>query len=107
MANLKRLTRRVEEMEDWIEESGDSDTMANYNFLIDNVRQTGEALRNEQQNTAAFKNMVFGWMKDREHGDDWNEYVKEQEDAIQNQQKEAKVGEETIEEESIEEEEGE
>ena len=96
MANLKRLTRRVEEMEDWIDENGDSDTMANYNYLISSVRQGGDMLRNEQQNHQSFKNMVFEWMNDRKHGDDWNDFVKEKEDAVQKQQaEEVSVQEET------------
>jgi len=104
MANLKRLTRRVSEMEDWIEEQGDGDTMANYNYLIKSVRQAGDMLRNEQQNHQNFRNIVFEWMKDREYGDDWNDFVKEKEDAVQKQQaeeiplqKEAESSEEAVE----------
>ena len=96
MANLKRLTRRVGEMEDWIEEQGDGDTMANYNYLIKSVRQAGDMLRNEQQNHQNFRNLVFEWMNDRKHGDDWNDFVKEKEDAVQKQQaEEVSVQEET------------
>ena len=96
MANLKRLTRRVEEMEDWIDENGNSDTMANYNYLIQSVRQGGDLLKNEQQNHQNFRNLVFEWMSDREHGDDWNAFVKEKEDAVQKQQtEEVSVQEET------------
>ena len=104
MANMKRLTRRVEEMEDWIEENGDSDTMANYNYLVQSVRQAGDMLKNEQQNAQNFRSMVFEWMNDRKYGEDWNEYIKEKEDAVQTKQEEAETSEETIEEESIEEE---
>ena len=88
MANLKRLTRRIEEMENWIDENGDGDTMANYNYLIKSVRQAGDMLRNEQQNHQNFRNIVFEWMKDREYGDAWNDFVKEKEDAVQKQQAE-------------------
>ena len=72
-------------MEDWIDENGDSDTMANYNYLISSVRQGGDMLRNEQQNHQSFKNMVFEWMNDKGHGDDWNAWIKEKEDAVQEQ----------------------
>ena len=104
MANLKRLTRRVEEMDDWIDENGNSDTMANYNYLIASVRQAGEMLQNEQQNHQKFRSMIFEWMNAKEHGDDWNEYIKEKEDAVQKQQaeevsvqEETKSSEETVE----------
>ncbi len=106
MANLKRLTRRIEEMENWIDENGDGDTMANYNYLIQSVRQGGDMLKNAQQDNQNFRNMVFEWMNDRKHGDDWNEFIKEKQDAVQTEEEEAKDGEETIEEESIEEEKG-
>ena len=96
MANLKRLTRRVEEMEGWIAENGNSDTMANYNYLLSSVRQAGDMLKNEQQGHQNFRNMVFEWMSDREYGDDWNDFVKEKEDAVQKQQtEEVSVQEET------------
>ena len=97
MANLKRLTRRVEEMESWIEENGDGDTVANMHYLIRSLRQAGEMLQNEQKNSGNFKQLVFEWMSDREHGEDWNEYIKEKEDAVQTKQEEAESGEETIE----------
>jgi len=88
MANIKRLTKRLEKMEDWVEENGDGDTMANYNYLIKSVRQAGEMLKNEQSAHQNFRNIVFEWMEDRKHGDDWNEFVKEKQDAVQNQQTE-------------------
>ena len=98
MANMKRLTRRVEEMENWIDENGDGDTMANYNYLIQSVRQGGDMLKNEQQNQQNFRNLVFEWMNDRKLGEDWNVFVKEKEDAVQIKQEEAQSGEETVEE---------
>ena len=88
MANLKRLTRRIEEMENWIDENGDGDTMANYNYLIQSVRQAGDMLKNEQQTHLNFRNLIFEWMSDREHGDDWNVFIKEKDDAVQEQQTE-------------------
>ena len=97
MANLKRLTRRVEEMEDWIEENGDGDTMANYNYLVKSIRQAGDMLNNEQQNHQNFRNMVFEWMKEKEYGEDWNTFIKEKEDAVQKQQAEEVSGQEETE----------
>ena len=85
-------------MESWIEENGDGDTVANMHYLIRSLRQAGEMLQNEQKNSGNFKQLVFEWMSDREHGEDWNEYIKEKEDAVQTKQEEnAKSGEETIE----------
>ena len=88
MANMERLTKRVKEMENWIRENGDGDNLANMNYLITSVRQAAEMLQNEKQNYANFKALVFEWMQDRKHGDDWNEWIKEKEDAVQEQQTE-------------------
>jgi len=88
MANVKRLTNRLEKMEKWINENSDGDTVANMHYLVKSVRQAGDMLQNEQQTFANFKNLVFEWMQDREHGDDWNAYIKEKEDAVQEQQTE-------------------
>ena len=88
MANLKRLTERVKNLEKWTKDNGSGDNAMNMHYLIKSVRQAGEMLQNEQQNFANFKNLVFEWMQDREHGEDWNAYIKEKEDAVQKQQTE-------------------
>jgi hypothetical protein len=104
MANLKRLTDRVKKIEKWMDDNGDGDNLTNMHYLIRSVRQAGEMLQNEQQNFANFKALVFEWMQDREHGDDWNEFVQEKENAVQEQQteevsvqEEAESGEEAVE----------
>ena len=104
MANVERLTKRLEKMENWVSENSDGDTMANIHYLIKSVRQAGDMLQNEQQNFGNFKNLVFEWMTNREHGDDWNEWIKEKQDAVQEQQteeipvqEEAESGEEAVE----------
>jgi|TARA_R100001443_G_scaffold33465_1_gene47385 hypothetical protein len=106
MANLKRLTDRVKKLEKWNEDNGDGDNAMNMHYLIRSVRQAGDMLQSEQQNFANFKNLVFEWMSDREHGDDWNEFIKEKEDAVQEQpteevpvQEQAESSEKAIEEE--------
>jgi hypothetical protein len=106
MANLERLTKRVKKLEKWNEDNGDGDNAMNLHYLIKSVRQAGEMLQNEQQSFANFKNLVFEWMQDREHGDDWNEFIKEKENAVQESeteevpvQEQAEDSEEVIEEE--------
>ena len=51
-----------------------------------------------------FKNLVFEWMNEKELGEDWNEWIKEKENAVQEQQTEevpvqeqAESGEEAVE----------
>ena len=88
MANLKRLTDRVKKLEKWNEDNGDGDNAMNMHYLIRSVRQAGDMLQSEQQNFANFKNLVFEWMNEKELGEDWNEWIKEKENAVQEQQTE-------------------
>ena len=89
MANLKRLTRRVEEMENWIDENGDGDTMANMHYLIRSVRQAGDMLQNEQRNTQNLRGLLFGFLKEKNMEKEWDEFLKEtEENAVQEQQAE-------------------
>ena len=107
MANIKRLTRRVEEMENWIDENSDGDTVANMHYLIKSVRQAGEMLQNEQNNNQHLKGLVFEFLKRKELENEWDEYLKEtEENAVQKQpteevpvQEQAESSEEAIEEE--------
>ena len=89
MANLKRLTDRVKNIEKWIEENGDGDNMANMHYLLRSLRQAGEMVQNEQQNALTFKTLVFEWMKERELGEDWDKFVQEKQNALQKQETES------------------
>jgi len=89
MANLKRLTRRVEEMENWIDENGDGDTMDNMHYLIRSVRQAGDMLQNEQRNTQNLRGLLFGFLKEKNMEKERDEFLKEtEENAVQEQQAE-------------------
>ena len=88
MANLKRLTDRVKNIEKWIEENGDGDNMANMHYLLRSLRQAGEMLQNEQMQSQQFKSLVFEWMKERDLGEDWDAFVEEKQNAVQEQQAE-------------------
>ena len=89
MANLKRLTDRVKNIEKWIEQNEDSDTMSNMHYLLRSLRQAGEMLQNEQMQSQQFKSLVFEWMKERDLGEDWDNFVEEKQNAIQEQETES------------------
>ena len=89
MANLKRLTDRVKDIEKWINENGDGDNMANMHYLLRSLRQAGEMLQNEQMQSQQFKSLVFEWMKERDLGEDWDNFVEEQQNAVQEQETES------------------
>ena len=89
MANLKRLTDRVKDIEKWINENGDGDNMANMHYLLRSLRQAGEMLQNEQMQSQQFKSLVFEWMKERDLGEDWDKFVEEKQNALQEQETES------------------
>ena len=89
MANLKRLTNRVNDIEKWIAENGDGDNMANMHYLLRSLRQAGEMLQNEQMQSQQFKSLVFEWMKERDLGEDWDKFVEEKQNALQEQETES------------------
>tara|TARA_Y100001963_G_scaffold143975_1_gene215512 strand:+ start:840 stop:1172 length:333 start_codon:yes stop_codon:yes gene_type:complete len=104
MANLERLTKRLEKMEKWIADNGDGNTMENYNWLLTVTRNAQDAMQRNQTQADSFRNLVWEWMKENEYGDSWNEWIKEKEDAVQKQQaeevpvqEEAESGEEAVE----------
>tara|TARA_R100001594_G_scaffold146609_1_gene198248 strand:- start:99 stop:425 length:327 start_codon:yes stop_codon:yes gene_type:complete len=104
MANVERLTKRLEKMEKWVADNGSGNTMDNYNWLINTVRNAQNTITQLSQQEKNFKNLVFEWMNEKELGEDWNEWIKEKENAVQEQQTEevpvqeqAESGEEAVE----------
>tara|TARA_Y100001963_G_scaffold144349_1_gene216383 strand:+ start:388 stop:714 length:327 start_codon:yes stop_codon:yes gene_type:complete len=104
MANVERLTKRLEKMEKWVADNGNGNTMDNYNWLINTVRNAQNTVTQLSQQEKNFKNLVFEWMNEKELGEDWNEWIKEKENAVQEQQTEevpvqeqAESGEEAVE----------
>ena len=104
MANVERLTKRLEKMEKWVADNGNGNTMDNYNWLINTVRNAQKTVTQLGQQEKNFKNLVFEWMNEKELGEDWNEWIKEKENAVQEQQTEevpvqeqAESGEEAVE----------
>ena len=104
MANVERLTKRVKKMEEWIEENGAGDTVNNYNFLLNAYRGADEALRQLQQQFGMLQALQKEYLESKELANDWDEFLKEKDNAVQKQQAEevsvqeqAEGGEETSE----------
>ena len=89
MANLKRLTDRVKNIEKWINENGDGDNMANMHYLIKSIRHAGELVDSEKATHQNFRTLVFEWMSNNDFGDSWNEFVEEKQNAVQEQETES------------------
>ena len=88
MANIERLTKRVKKMEEWIEENGAGDTVNNYNFLLNAYRGADEALRQLQQQFGMLQALQKEYLESKELANDWDEFLKEKDNAVQKQQAE-------------------
>ena len=108
MANVERLTKRVKKIEEWMAENeemggpkGYLDTMV---IMYQNARDS--AIRESQigHNFEKMRSMLFEFLSEHELVDEWDAFVSEKQDAVQEQQTEevsvqeqAKGGKETSE----------
>ena len=108
MANNERLTKRVKKIEQWMAENeemggpkGYLDTMVS---LYNNANGSQQQLRQLDNNFQQLRAYAFEFIEEHELGDEWNEFLQEKENAVQEQQTEevsvqeqAESSEETIE----------
>jgi hypothetical protein len=108
MANNERLTKRVKKMEEWIAENeemggpkGYLDTMVSMYQGNVNASQQLRQLNEQFQQLRAY---TFEFIEGQKLGDEWNEFLKEKDNAVQKQQteevplqEEAESGEEAVE----------
>ena len=108
MANVQRLTKRVSELETWVKENemtgGPQGTLDTFNFLINEARNSSQVAQNAQQSFQQMRAAMFEFLKEQKLETEWDEFLKEREDAVQEQQteevplqEEAESGEETVE----------
>ena len=108
MANNERLTKRVKKIEEWVAENevmggprGHMDTMVSmYQGNMEASRQMRQ-LNEQFQMLRAYN---FEFIEENKLTDEWNEFLKEKDNAVQKQpteevplQEEAESGEETVE----------
>ena len=89
MANVQRLTKRVNELEEWVKENemmgGPQGTLDPFNFLINEARTAGQIRMQMEQNFNQIRSMAFEFIQQHELTDEWNEFLKEKENAVQEQ----------------------
>ena len=100
MATLKRLEKRMNDVESWVKEfekgSGPTQTMDNLNWLVGQTKQLGERLQGTEQQAMAMQNaleqnakIVEGFVDKHELVHDWQSSLAElqkeaeEEDAVQ------------------------
>ena len=108
MANNERLTKRLKKIEEWVAENEDMggpkgylDTMVSmYNGNVNAAQQ----VRHSQTQFDRLKYLAMSFIEKNKLEDEWNEYLKEQDNAVQEQeteevsvQSEAESSEETSE----------
>ena len=89
MANVKRLTDRVKRIEKWIEMNEDGPTLNNMDYLILSIRQANDMLKQEQNLYANFRNLVFEFIGQKGLAEDWDKFVEEKQNAVQEQETES------------------
>ena len=92
MANNERLTKRVKKIEEWMAENeemggpkGYMDTMVSMYQGNVNAAQQLRQMNEQFQQLRAY---AFEFIEENKLGDEWNEFLKEKDDAVQKQQTE-------------------
>nr|BAR39851.1 hypothetical protein [uncultured Mediterranean phage uvMED] len=108
MANNERLTKRLKKIEEWVAENEDMggpkgymDTMV---AMYQGNMQASRQMRQLDQQFQQLRAYAFEFIQENKLDDEWNEFLKEKDDAVQEQQaeevplqEEAESGKETVE----------
>ena len=109
MANVQRLTKRVKDLEEWVKENdmtgGPRGILDTFTFLINETRMSAQVRTQMEQQVNNLRQLAFEFIQQHELTEEWNEFLKEKENAVQKQSPEevpaltkAKDGEEVGEE---------
>ena len=92
MANNERLTKRVKKMEEWVAENEDMGGPKGYlDTFVQMYNMNGNLSVQAQQTAQRFeqlRKLVFKFMSDKELVEEWDTFIGEQDDAVQEQQAE-------------------
>ena len=108
MANNERLTKRVKKIDDWVAENEEMGGPKGHMDVMVHLYQSNISLRQTaQHNLETFNNLrslTFDFLTEQDLTEEWDEFLKEKDNAVQEQQaeevplqEEAKSGEETVE----------
>jgi hypothetical protein len=95
MANMKRLEKRLENVEKWLKEfekgTGPAQTMDNMNFLVGQTRIIGEQMQNMQKQNMELQNilqdngvMLQEFLEEQDAVLDWQGFVSKKNEERQN-----------------------
>ena len=108
MANNERLTKRVKKIEDWVAENEEMGGPKGHMDVMVHLYQSNISLRQTaQHNLETFNNLrslTFDFLTEQDLTEEWDEFLQEKENAVQEQQaeevplqEETESGEETVE----------
>ena len=91
MATVQRLTKRVNELEEWVKENeltgGPNGTLDVMQFLINETRMSAQVRAQMEQQVNNLRALTFEFIQQHELTEEWNEFLKEKEEenAVQKQ----------------------
>ena len=88
MANNERLTKRVKKIEEWIAENEGGPTLNNMNWLLETLRNASNQVDHQGRQMEMLRGLQQEFLQTNELLDSWNDFIKEKDDAVQEQQTE-------------------
>ena len=89
MANVQRLTKRVKDLEEWTKENemtgGPNGVLDAFAFMVSEMRVAAQMRMNTEQNFNGLRSAAFEFIQQHELTEEWNEFLQEKENAVQEQ----------------------
>ena len=92
MANNERLTKRLKKIEDWVAENeemgGPRGYMDTFVSMYQGNIQAGQQIQQTRMEFERLKAYAFEFIEENELTEEWNEFLQEKDNAVQEQQTE-------------------
>ena len=92
MASNERLTKRVKKIEDWVKENeelgGPKGILDTVVVLINSARDAQSSANQIGMNMQKLQGLLNEFLVEQELGEEWNKFLEEKENAVQEQQTE-------------------
>ena len=92
MASNERLTKRVKKIEEWVKENeelgGPKGILDTVVVLINSARDAQNQANALGTNMQNLKNLLNEFLMENDMGEDWNKFLEDKENAVQEQQAE-------------------
>ena len=89
MANIQRLTERVKKMEEWVKANdmtgGPQGVLETFVLMVNETRASTNIRVNAVQQLNNLRALAFEFIEQHELTDEWNEFLQEKENAVQEQ----------------------